>query len=269
MSDIASQFTGQIPDAYDKGLGPVFLEPHARNLAHHVSVGKGGRVLELAAGTGILTKCLSEKLGTDTAITASDLNEGMLRLMDRHVPPSVADRRVADAGDLPFDDASFDAIACQFGYMFFPDKPAASREAFRVLNPGGRFVFNVWDKKEHNEFVGTAIDIVTQMFAGHPPQFYCVPFGSYETGPIIEGLTAAGFAETIVTPVEMSCTCTDTAELAKGLIYGNPIVIELEQLGPTAVEDAFQAVKAGLRTKFGQDPIIGRTSAFVIEARKS
>ncbi|MGH7879682.1 MAG: class I SAM-dependent methyltransferase, partial [Candidatus Binataceae bacterium] len=151
MSGTDKLFAGSIPEFYERLMVPLMFEPYARDLAARLS-GTGAReFLELAAGTGVVTRALASQLALDGRIVATDLNQSMLD----HAKTRLADKRVtwrqADAQALPFDDESFDALACQFGVMFFPDKVHAYKEARRVLKPGGRYVFNSWDQIADNE----------------------------------------------------------------------------------------------------------------------
>jgi ubiquinone/menaquinone biosynthesis C-methylase UbiE len=150
MKDQHAEFSGSIPAAYDRCLGPILFEPYAKDLAARLQVPKNGSVLELACGTGILTRLLRTQLPPTVKLAATDLNEPMFR----HAPAKFREDEVvqwlqADAGSLPFGDRLFDAVVCQFGIMFVPDKALAAHEAYRVLKPGGHFLFNVWDAMEH------------------------------------------------------------------------------------------------------------------------
>src|SRR5581483_1821741 len=145
-------FAGSIPALYDRYLGPIIFEPYATILAARVAGMDPRRVLETAAGTGIVTRELVRILPNDTAITATDLNQPMVDFAAGKIVAEKVSWRQADAQSLPFEDDAFDAVVCQFGVMFFPDRLAAYREVQRVLKPGGRFVFTVWDRIEENEF---------------------------------------------------------------------------------------------------------------------
>jgi SAM-dependent methyltransferase len=162
-------FAGSIPSLYDRYLGPVIFEPYAQDLANRLSTLNAERVLETAAGTGIVTRALVGSLAPNVKIVATDLNQPMLDHAAKAVSSSRVSWQKADAQALPFPDRTFDAVVCQFGAMFFPDKQQAYREARRVLKPGGHFIFNVWDRIEHNEFADLVTAAVADMFAGDPP----------------------------------------------------------------------------------------------------
>src|SRR3954466_10090578 len=178
-------FAGSIPALYDRFLGPLLFEPYGRDLAARLSDLGAGRVLETAAGTGIVTAALAERLPSAVALVATDLNQAMVD----HAAAKPALRRVelrqADALALPFADASFDAVACQFGVMFFPDRVAGYREARRVLKPGGRFVFNVWDSLAHNPIPRCVVDAAAARYPHNPPRFLArTPHGHHDADVI-------------------------------------------------------------------------------------
>jgi ubiquinone/menaquinone biosynthesis C-methylase UbiE len=161
MADQAAQFVGTIPENYDRGLGPHVFVDYAADLVRRVASGSPSKVLELAAGTGIVTRMLRDALPASAHLLATDLNPPMLEVARKKF--NAGDKIVfqpADATALPFEDAAFDAIACQFGVMFFPDKDKSYREAYRVLSPGGRYLFNVWDAFEYNPFARIAHETI-------------------------------------------------------------------------------------------------------------
>jgi SAM-dependent methyltransferase len=166
MSDTDRTFAGSIPAIYDHYLGPLIFEPYATDLADRLAQISMGRVLETAAGTGIVTRALARTLSGGVDITATDLNQPMLDFAAAQTADQRVTWRQADALHLPFDDGSFDVVLCQFGAMFFPDRVAAYAEARRVLKPTGKFIFSVWDRIEENDFAA----IVTQTMATLFPQ---------------------------------------------------------------------------------------------------
>ena len=164
-------FAGSIPQLYEQYLVPLIFDPYARDLASRVVSLAPSAVLEIAAGTGAVTRHLAAQLSTDTSIVATDLNQTMLN----HAISVGTSRPVtwqqADAMSLPFAESSFDVVVCQFGSMFFPDKAVAFAEARRVLRPGGRFIFNVWDRIEDNEFADCVTEAMVPLFPSDPPRF--------------------------------------------------------------------------------------------------
>ena len=174
-------FSGSIASIYDDYLGPLIFEPYAQDLANRLSVLRAERVLETAAGTGIVTRALLRVLSGGASVVATDLNQPMLDRAAERVASSRVSWQKADAQSLPFPDGAFDAVVCQFGVMFFPDKQKAFREARRVLRPGGRFIFNVWDGIEHNEFADLVNAAVADMFGDDPPRFLArTPHGYHD-----------------------------------------------------------------------------------------
>jgi SAM-dependent methyltransferase len=175
-------FGGSIPALYDRYLGPMIFAPYADDLAARLAGLRDGSLLETAAGTGVVTRALVSTLPRDVSIVATDLNQPML---DRASGQLASDRvtwRHADAQTLPFPDGMFDVVVCQFGVMFFPDKPRAFAEAARVLKPGGRFLFSVWDRIEENEFADVVVRAVAALYPQDPPMFLArTPHGHHDT----------------------------------------------------------------------------------------
>lgn len=201
----ASAFTGDIPTMYDRGLGPVLFVTFAEDLSSRLKLQSGARVLELAAGTGILTEILARRLGSEVSVLATDLNDGMLDILRKRTEGKNVSAEVADAGELAYPDESFDALVCQFGVMFFADKIGSFREAFRVLKPGGRYIFNVWNSVEKNDFARCADEVLRAMFPENPPKFYQTPFGFHDTGVLESQLREAGFDDVRFEHVPREC----------------------------------------------------------------
>ncbi|MGB8856690.1 MAG: class I SAM-dependent methyltransferase, partial [Burkholderiales bacterium] len=150
--DTDKVFAGSVPKLYEYYMVPLIFEPYALDLAGRLAMRRVARVLEIAAGTGVVTRRLASALPENVAIIATDLNQAMLDLAAQIGTQRPVEWRQADAMQLPFEDAAFDAVVCQFGAMFFPEKSKAYSEARRVLRPDGVFLFNVWDRIEENEF---------------------------------------------------------------------------------------------------------------------
>ena len=192
--DVDKVFSGSIAKLYDEILVPLIFEPYADDLTRRLSTRSLARVLEIAAGTGVVTRRLAAVLGPEVAIVATDLNAPMLAQAAAVGTVRPVEWRQADAMQLPFDDAGCDAVVCQFGVMFFPDKAKAFAEMRRVLRPGGVLVFNVWDRIEDNEFADTVTTALAALFRAAPPRFMArTPHGYHDVAAIARDLHAGGF----------------------------------------------------------------------------
>lgn len=193
-SDTDKAFSGSIPQLYQTYLVPLIFEPYAADLAHRLATQSVSRVLEVAAGTGVVTRALASTLAEPVEIIATDLNQPMLDYAASLVTARPVVWRQADALSLPFEDATFDAVVCQFAAMFFPDKARAFAEARRVLAPGGVFLFSVWDRIEENEFAEAVTTALASVFPDDPPHFLArTPHGYYDRRVIERDLADSGF----------------------------------------------------------------------------
>ena len=248
-------FVGSIPENYDKYLGPVMFDPYAADLVARLDVPENATVLEIACGTGIVTRRLRDKLASSTKIVATDLNEAM---MDHAKQKFRSDENVewktADATELPFADASFDAVVCQFGLMFFPDKPRAAGEVHRVLKPGGRFLFNVWDAIEQNELPNLTHKIVTRYFKDNPPDFYDIPFSYYDRDTLKSLLASAGFNEISVSVVPLPEVAASAEGMAHGFIHGNPLINAINERNAALAPEIEAEVAKSIASQFGDAP---------------
>jgi ubiquinone/menaquinone biosynthesis C-methylase UbiE len=264
-----SVFAGSIPALYDRHLGPLLFEPYARDLAGRLTDLGGGRVLETAAGTGIVTAALAERLSAAVSLIATDLNQAMVDHAAGKPALKRAELRQADALELPFDDASFDAVVCQFGVMFFPDRVAGYREARRVLKPGGRFVFNVWDSLQHNPIPRCVVDAAAERYPQNPPRFLArTPHGHHDAGVIRRELAEAGFDAPEIETVTLPSRAPSADYPAIGFCQGTPMRAEIEALDPSGLAAATEAVAAAVRLAFGAGPIEAPMQAMVVTARK-
>lgn len=267
MTATDTVFAGSIPALYHDHLGPLLFEPYAQDLARRAAALRPGRILETAAGTGIVTEALLRAV-PEAEIVATDLNQAMLDIATGRVRSPKVRFEQADAQALPFADASFNLVVCQFGVMFFPDRVGAYREARRVLAPGGRFLFNAWDSLEENPVSRAIAETVAGLFPDDPPSFlHRVPFGYHDKARIEADLRAAGFAEIDAETVKLRSPVASARDAAIGLTHGSPLRAEIEAHGEAALERAADAVAATL-SRLGHDAGgDGPMSAHVFSAR--
>jgi len=269
MSDRTNDFTGSIPQFYDHGLGPVFFVDFADDIARRAAASAPMRLLELAAGTGIVTRRLRDLLPREARLTATDLNPPMLEVArGKFRADEAVEFEPADATALPFPDASFDTIICQFGVMFFPDKEKGYREAHRVLVSEGHYLFSVWDSHRHNPIGRLITEIVTEFFPHDPPQFYQVPFGYHRIDPIKDSLEAAGFTDLRIAVLGLNKTVHDVATYARALVLGNPLVDQIRSRGGVDPEQVIESLAEAIPREFGTDPVRLPLQAIVFEARR-
>jgi len=267
MAQSDTVFAGSIPALYGRYLGPLIFEPYAPELVMRVACKSAERILETAAGTGILTRALAALLPGAVEIVATDLNQPMLNFAAATPGVERVRWQRADATALPFPDRSFSAVACQFGAMFFPDKVTGYREALRVLKPGGRFVFSVWDRIEENEFADVVTDAVAALFPDDPPYFLArTPHGYHDVQRIGAELAAAGFSRIDIETVAHRSRALSPRDPAIGFCQGTPLRNEIEARDPSRLGEATDAAAAALAARFGPGPIEGRIQALVITA---
>jgi SAM-dependent methyltransferase len=265
MRDLDRNFTASIPELYDRFMVPLIFEPYAEDLAERVRRRAPASVLEIAAGTGVATRALARALPPATRIVATDLHQSMLDRAAAVGTAQTVEWREADAMQLPFDDASFDVVACQFGAMFFPDKPRAFAEARRVLKPDGAFIFSVWDRIEENEFFHESAQTLGAMFPHDPPRFMArTPHGYHDPDQIALDLAAAGFSsEPSIEVVEKRSRAPSPWEAAIAYCQANPLRHEIEANGPGSLVEATERCARALEKRFGPGPIDGRIQALL------
>ncbi len=237
MNDQAARFVGSIPENYDRGLGPVLFAGWAEDVARLIAKFHPTSVLELAAGTGIVTRKLRDELPTDCELVATDLNTPMLKIAQTKFNQDEFVRfEQADASDLQYTDESFDFVVCQFGVMFFPDKKRSHTEVMRVLKPGGTYLFTLWDSMEANPFARLIHETIARFFPDDPPEFYKVPYGYNDVDEVRDLAINAGFSEVIVERPALNSKIVSTREFAEGLVFGNPLYEEVVARGGNPAE---------------------------------
>lgn len=290
-------FSGSIPEKYDRYLGPVYFEPYALDLVSRVDVDKAQSVLEIACGTGRVTRHLKRLLRPGARLVATDINPDMLAVAKERVPVSdgvaadgagatvvdgeagmsgarneamgvTLEWQTVDAQTLPFPDEHFDLVVCQFGVMFVPDKPKAFAEAFRVLKKGGVFLFNTWDKKENNSFSDTGSRVIERFFPNKPPGPSGAP-GSMSDEEELRALCSnAGFGSIQTELVKKQAISPSARDITIGMIEGSANYAEVRAEGEVRAKEIMDAVEKAIAAKYGDHPAVGALQAFVCRAEK-
>jgi ubiquinone/menaquinone biosynthesis C-methylase UbiE len=269
MVAIDKVFAGSIPELYERFMVPLIFEPYAVDLAGRLANTGPRDVLEIAAGTGVLTRAMASRLPAQAQMMVTDLNQPML---DHARSRLASDGRIAwrqaDALALPFEDRQFDAVACQFGVMFFPDKIKGYREVRRVLKPGGHFFFNVWDGISDNEFADVVTQALAKLFPDDAPRFMArTPHGYHDETQIREELKAAGFSDVSVEAVDARSKAPSPREVAIAYCQGTPLRNEIEARDKAGLEKATKHAEDAVARRFGTGAVDGRIRALVISAR--
>lgn len=255
-------WVGSMPEAYDRWLEPVLFHPFAVEVTARVAALHPARVLELAAGTGALTKELLAAL-PEATVTATDLNSPMVELGSIRAPGATWQQ--ADALDLPFEDHEFDLVACQFGVMFFPDKVNGFREARRVLAPGGRLLFTTWDTVEANGFAAAVVAALERAFPDDPPTFVAAVPHAYADLEVVEAdLSAAGMQVVTAQTVVLEGRADSLDDFATGFCTGTPLRMAIEARG--ALGEATKVIASEMRRRLGADPVVAPLAAHLVEA---
>ncbi|TFV44468.1 class I SAM-dependent methyltransferase [Bradyrhizobium niftali] len=269
MSSTDKVFAGSIPKIYDEYLVPLIFSHYAADIARRVAALSPSTLLETAAGTGAVTRAVAAALPAGIRYVATDLNEPMLAVAAQH--QSEDERmswRQADATALPFDDATFDVVCCQFGAMFFPDRIMGYAEAKRVLRPEGTFVFNVWDRIEENMFADEATAVLGKIFPDDPPRFMArTPHGYHDKAVINADLERAGFRHISIETLPAVSRAPTPEYVAFAYCQGTPLRNEIEARDASKLQAATDAVAEAIRTRHGAGPVEGKIQALVITAQ--
>lgn len=261
-----SAFAGSIPEFYDTHLVPLIFEPYAADLARRLSLRNPTRVLEIAAGTGVVTRALATVLPDNVAVVATDLNQPMIDYAAAVGTRRAIEWRQADAMQLPFEDRSFDAVVCQFGAMFFPDKAKAFSEAHRVLVPGGAFIFNVWDRIEENEFADTITSALEALMPEDPPRFLArIPHGYHDREAIVRDLANGGFTGSPrIETLSARSRATSCRIPAIAYCQGTPLRNEIESRAALQLAEATSVAADAIAKRFGPGPVDGKIQAHIV-----
>ncbi len=267
-SEKVAAFAGTLAEFYDRYLVPLNFAPYAEVVADRAKALLPRRILETAAGTGVVTEALARILPTDVTITATDLNEAMIERGKVKPGMERVNWQQADAMKLPFLDGAFDLIVCQFGVMFFPDKRASFDESFRVLTPGGAYLFVVWDDYANmcDSPIWIAAQTVGDMLRRDPHTL--VNPGYFDEPTIRADLTAAGFRNMKVDRIARLARAASAREAAVITVQGSLLRTAIEMADPSRLDDATKAVEQVMFSRFGEGPVAGETKALIVTTTK-
>ncbi len=256
-------FAHSTPALYDRYMGPLLFEPYAKLVAERCTILRPDRILETAAGTGIVTRAL-HRAAPRAEIVATDINPAMLEFAGHALNSETVSFQPADAQNLPFAEGSFDLVICQFGVMFFPDKIRANQEARRVLRPSGHYLLVTFNWLELNSIPKAAEDAVNTLFANHPVDYMeRVPFCYTDPEQIKHDLLAAGFRGVEIETIERSSR-VNARDAAQGLVFGSPFRSEIERRDPLALQRAAGVIAQALESWDGR---YAPMSAHIVTAR--
>jgi ubiquinone/menaquinone biosynthesis C-methylase UbiE len=262
-------FSGSIPENYDRHMVPLIFESYARDMAQRAAALSPKAVLEMAAGSGVVTRALAPMLSADARYVVTDLNQPMLDYAaTRQEQDDRLTWRQADAQALPFEDAAFDLVCCQFGVMFFPDRPSAYREARRVLKPAGTFLFNAWDRIDENVFADDVTNALAEFFPDDPPRFMArTPHGYHDSALIRSDLAKAGFSNVTIETKAAESRAPSPHQVAAAYCQGTPLRNEIESRGADKLEAATEHAASAIARKHGSGEVTAKIQAQVIMAR--
>jgi ubiquinone/menaquinone biosynthesis C-methylase UbiE len=263
-------FSGSIPKLYETYLVPLIFQPYAADLASRLASRSLSRVLEIAAGTGVVTRHLASVLPESVSIVATDLNQPMLDLASEVGTQRPVEWRQADAMQLPFESGVFDAVVCQFGVMFFPEKSKAFSEARRVLGSGGIFMFNVWDRIEENEFAHTVTTALESVFPNDPPRFMArTPHGYHDLATIERDLESGGFTSSPhIDTVTARSQAASPRVPAIAYCQGTPLRNEIEARDKSRLGEATDIAAEAIARRFGRGPVDGKIQAHIVTVER-
>jgi ubiquinone/menaquinone biosynthesis C-methylase UbiE len=266
MPDVDKNFSGSVAKFYETLMVPLLFQPYADDLAPRLGARRISRLLEVAAGTGVVTRALAASLDDSVAIVASDLNQAMLDQAAATGTARPVTWQQADAMALPFGDGEFDVVVCQFGAMFFPDKAHAYAEVRRVLKPGGLFLFNVWDRIADNEFADVITTALADVYPQDPPRFLArTPHGYHDTAAVARDLALGGFRQPArIETVSARSRAPNPHQPAYAYCHGTPLRNEIEQRDASGLDRATTAAEKALAQRFGTGAVDGKIQAHVI-----
>jgi ubiquinone/menaquinone biosynthesis C-methylase UbiE len=264
----STNFSGDTATYYDQFLGPLFFEPYAIEVAKRIDPAPVSIALEIAAGTGRVTRHIRERISASAKLIASDISEEMLGEAKKKLSHLDIEWQHIDAQQLPFSDNSIDLVVCCFGYMFVPDKPKAFAEVYRVLRPGGLFLFTTWDSLEHNAASYTSRTIAKQYLEEPLPESYNLATSMSDEAVIRPFLQDAGFSKITIEKVKHFSVSPTAKEAAYGLVQAGLIYEEIKKRNPEWIDEIKIKVEKELTEKYGAAPMVAPMSAVISQAWK-
>lgn len=260
-------YVDEVVIPYDRDLGPVLFEHYGHDTARRIAEQSPRDVLEIAAGTGIVTRHLRDLLAKDTRLTAIDISDSMMNLArTKFLPGEQVTFQNADATALPFDNEAFDAVVCQFGIMFF-DQETAFRETYRVMKCGGRYLFRVWDSERYNPFASLSFEVLKQFFSSNTPRFLFDPVSCHQIDPLKEQLLNIGFDPIVISVHRHEYDIHDVSAFARALVY-SPVLFEIRDRGGVDPEEIVTALTDALKKEYGSNPMRYPMQSILFETEK-
>ena len=259
---------GQTANHYDQFFGPLYFEPFAIEVAKRVDPTGTAVVLEIAAGTGRVTRHIRERILPSAKLIASDISEEMQAVAKKKLGHLDIDWQNIDAQQLPFSDNSIDLVICCFGYMFVPDKTKAFAEVYRVLKPGGHFLFSTWDKLENNPASYISRCMAKQYLEEPLPASYDLPTSMSDESGIRSLLQDAGFSKLSVEKVKLLTAIPTAKEAALGFVQGGGVYDEVRKRKSGSIDEIKIRLEKELAGQFGDAPMIAPISALISQAWK-
>jgi ubiquinone/menaquinone biosynthesis C-methylase UbiE len=264
MSEQAFRFSGEAARNYDHYLGPFLFEPSSKIVSELIPEGFEGNLLEVAAGTGRLTRHLVDRLSPEGRLVATDLSEDMLDVARARVSSDKLSFQVADAQALPFPDGSFDRVLCQYGLMFLPDKQKGFDEAYRVLRTGGRFIFATWDDTHKIPFLDLVFnEVLLPFFNSADSAKYVVPFHMHDPEVLEDFMVKAGFRNVVVERKPFMGSAPSPRDLVNGFLLNHSLGKEVMEKDPAALQPLAEKLEHLIGERFGTGPVVGELSAFI------